>query len=240
MKRLLIAFAAAILILTGTSLPAQAGTWTTLDRHCRSGTSGKICVDIAKYTSGSTTTRHWRILVYPAQGKWIQPLTYGQHGDNMGESGVPVCEGGSCPRFTAKKVGKWRPMDLYLIDLQYRTPSGTYWVSAGRMTTKRSTCKTIVAGKVCLTNVHRYHGSAESTASVFQVFPRSGRTITPRAHYVYNRDLRIKASKSYCSTGCKALTSSWGGTLATSGYVRQAKATYSSASGTSSITLKEY
>lgn len=240
MKRLLIAFAAAILILTGTSLPAHAGTWTIKDRQCRSGTSGKICVDIATYTSGSKTTKHWRILVYPAKGKWIQPLVYGQHGDNMGEAGVPVCEGGSCPRFTAKKIGKWRPMDLYLIDVQYKTPSGTFWVSAGRMTTKRSTCKTIVAGKVCLVNVHKYHGAAASTSSVLQLFPKSGRTITPRGHYVYNENLKLKASKIYCNSTCKPQSTSWGGTLSTSGYVRKAKATYSSASGTSSITLKEY
>ena len=240
MKRLLIAFAAAILILTGTSLPAQAGTWTSLDRHCRSGPSGKICVQIAKYTSGSRTTKHWRVQVYPAAGKWIQPLTYGQHGDNMGEVGLPVCAGGTCPRFTKTKIGKWRPMDMYIIDLQYKTPTGTYWVVAGRMTTKRSTCKTIIAGKVCLINVHKNHAGTHHTSSILQVFPKAGHTITPRGHYLYNSDLKLKAGKIYCTRTCKPQSSGWAGTLSTSGKMRQAKGTYMTKSGTASIVLREW
>lgn len=239
MKRFLIAFAAAILILTGTSLPAHAGTWTIKDRQCRSGTSGKICVDIATYKSGSKTTKHWRILVYPAKGKWIQPLVYGQHGDNMGEIDVPVCQG-SCPRFTSKKIGKWRAMDLSIIEVRYKTPTGSYWVAAGRMTTKRSTCKTIVSGKVCVVHTHKTHGYDKYTHSTLKLFPKTGHTLTPRMHTVYDEDLRFMTSTSYCRPTCKPQRARWTGDVGVHKYVRQTRATYSSASGTSSITLKEY
>lgn len=229
-----IAITAAIM-LTGFSSPAQAASRTTTDKNCRTIVAGSVCVEMSKYVSGSTSRYQWRVIVAPVKGRWIQPLKYTTFGINKGGDWPPVCTGGSCPKFTSKKIGKWRNSPDEIVRMTYRSASGSNDLMAGRASVQDRNCKTIVAGKVCFTVITKLHRHSKSTSSVLQVYPKAGRTITPISQRVYNGDGSLKASKSYCSKGCKPQSKTWGGTLATKGWVGRAYASYTSASGISGI-----
>lgn len=232
-----IAVTAAVL-LTGFTPPAEAATRTLIDKNCRTIVAGRICVEMTKYVSSSVSRHEWRVSVSPVQGRWIQPLKYTTFGIMMGGDTPPICDSGTCPKFTSKKVGKWHRSDP-VTKIWYRSAHGTNTLTAGRDSRQTPpNCKPIVAGKVCLTLIARLTREKASTASVLQVYPKAGRTITPKSHRLYNGDGTIRAQKSYCSNGCKPVSRAWGGTLTTTGWVVSANASYWTTSGDSGISVR--
>lgn len=245
---------ATVLSLAGTSAPAQAvtrgaitpavqasapATRTVIDINCRTIVSGKVCVDMTKYTSGSTSERQWRLRVYPVQDRWIQPLEFWPMQLNAGgdgDGGWPVCASGTCPKFTTTKIGKWRPIEGYVAVMKYRSASGANTLAAGKQTIQNRRCTTTGAGKVCATVINRLRREESAMESVFQVYPRDGRWISPISQRLYGWKGERITGRGYCTDGCKKLTKSWSASIPNIESFAKVKAKFRTSAGPGSVT----
>lgn len=159
---------------------AQAVTWTQVDRHCVSNTSGSLCAATYKSSDGWKGT----ITASPASGHWIKLSSVGFSHGNYGGT---YCTAGDatnpCPaKVTTAHTWSWTSAgDQAIIGAEATTDTTKLSVSAGNTGWIRRglKCVTMVQGKACVSAWYEMRRSSFYYKSRGTVIPAAGRTIAP-------------------------------------------------------------
>ncbi|MFW6692165.1 hypothetical protein [Streptomyces sp. MAR4 CNX-425] len=222
----LIAFTSAIALLGGVlaaAPAAQAGTtWKAHDRNCEEipgGVSpGTVCVNVQKRVtdSGSVTGYRGRVHVTPAEGQWLQPLTYSWTSGGSSQ----VCPDG-CTRKTSSWTSSWSPVNtsaaVYKVEGASPTDRWDVMASWSPWVKLAGKCDSYRAGKFCVTRLQRQVRDEWQQRGSLTVVPASGMWIAPRwvRTGMDNDDGRVAKTKDLCDPSCTRRTSKWNTTVTT-------------------------
>lgn len=184
MNKLVMRALALVVILLGLQAagpaPAQAATWTQVDRVCKTWAAGTICATVQKDGTGNF---RGRTTVSPASGKWLQPSWHGLSGINFGGFEYFCDPNEFCSRktsFWGSSYQTWSGALTYTAGV--KLPSGAIArVSAGASAWQNygQKCVTVTSGKACVTLYVRSNRDAVDTRSRFVLTPAAGHSMTP-------------------------------------------------------------
>lgn len=195
--------------------PAQAVTWTQVDRHCVSSSSGSLCAATYQSSEGWKGT----ITASPASGHWIKLTSVGfSHGDYGGAYCMAGSADAPCPaRVTSAHTWSWTSAgEQVIIGAEATTDTTKLSVSAGNTGWIRRgvKCVTMVQGKACVSAWYEMRRSSFYYRSRGSVIPAAGRTIAPEdariaIHYTVYPSTTVKTITRTTDFDGVARSSSW-------------------------------